>query len=246
MMDQTRVEMLAHAEEEFPRESCGLILNINGRERYQRCKNLAAGSDHFIMDTWDNVLAEDRGEAIAVVHSHPLTDAKPSQADLVGCERSGLPWYITSWPKAEIERLDPSGYEAPLTGRAFAYGVLDCFELWRDYYLRELNIKVPERPIDALNPNWWKRGPKGEAPLDLYMDGYEAGGFVKVSEGDLRKHDVLLIQLSSDVANHCAIYLGDNMMLHHVWGRLSCREPWGGYWLKHTRACLRHSTLMED
>ena len=33
---------LAHAKDQDPKECCGLLLNIRGKERYHPCRNLSA------------------------------------------------------------------------------------------------------------------------------------------------------------------------------------------------------------
>jgi cell wall-associated NlpC family hydrolase len=54
---------------------------------------------------------------------------------------------------------------------------------------------------------------------------------------------VVLMQVKSKVANHGAVYLGDDKLLHHLHGRLSCHDVYGGYWARHTLAVVRHRSL---
>ena len=82
---------LSHAKEEDPKESCGLLLNIKGKEKYFPCRNLSLNNNQcFMIDPEDYVRADNLGQIISVVHSHPITPPTPSQADLIECERSGL------------------------------------------------------------------------------------------------------------------------------------------------------------
>ncbi|MCP3065729.1 NlpC/P60 family protein [Myxococcus sp. K38C18041901] len=150
------------------------------------------------------------------------------------CERWGLPWLIVNVPVGHWQVLVPSGYRAPLVGRPFSHGVLDCFALIRDYYADVMGLALPdfERPDD-----WWLKGG------NLYLEGYERAGFVDVTGAPLREHDVLLMQLRAPVPNHAGVYLGADVVLHHLQASLSRRETYSGFWERITRRVVRHRSL---
>jgi Cell wall-associated hydrolases (invasion-associated proteins) len=83
---------------------------------------------------------------------------------------------------------------------------------------------------------FWERGE------NLYVDGFKSQGFRQVSLDDLRRGDGILMQLGADLPNHGAIYLGNQQILHHVQGRLSSRDVYGGYYVKNTAMALRHES----
>lgn len=222
-----------HAEREYPRECCGLVVDIDGTPEFRPCRNMAAlgSTDHFILHPDDYAAAETLGTIVAVVHSHPNASATPSQADRVSCEASGLLWYIASWPGQQLEYIQPTGYQAPLVGRVWAHGVLDCYTLIRDWYKLERGVTLPDY---ERTDNWWRHG------QNLYMENFASAGFLSVDMADMQPGDVLLMQVLANVANHAAIYLGNGVILHHLHGRLSCREVFGGYYRKHTVKVLRY------
>lgn len=235
MQDSTTQAIRDHAAREYPRECCGVVIVRKGREKYVPCRNMAStgeGEDYFILNGADYAAAEEEGSIIAIVHSHPNTSPQPSQADLVGCEASGLPWVIVNWPTGQIVQFQPSGYKAPLTGRVFSHGILDCYSLIQDYYKEVLHIQLPDAERQYL---WWETG------QNLYMDNFERAGFRKVE--DLQLHDVILIQLASTKANHGAVYIGNDYILHHPQHRLSSRDVYGGYWRKNTVCFIRHKDV---
>ncbi|MCO5168096.1 MAG: M67 family metallopeptidase [Planctomycetes bacterium] len=101
----------AHAEADYPRECCGLLLGPAGGPPWRattahRAKNLDAerAHDRYLMDPADRLAAEEaaRAAGLAVVgfyHSHPDHDAYFSQTDLQRSEEHqwGEPWVPPSY-----------------------------------------------------------------------------------------------------------------------------------------------------
>lgn len=220
-----------HAVTEAPREACGLVVIIKGRERYWPCRNLAVGTDQFVLDPVDYAAADKAGDIMTVVHSHPSTPAEPSQADRVSCEASGLPWLVYGVQAGRWAYLEPSGYQAPLVGRQWSHGVLDCYSLIRDWFRIERGLKLPD--FDRRD-EWWLAGG------NLYLENFRAAGFAEIDPADIQPGDGILMRVMSPVPNHGAVYLGDNRILHHVQGRLSCRDNYTEFWRQRTTQVVRH------
>ena len=228
-------EALLHAKKEDPKESVGVLLNIKGKEKYFPCRNLSMNSNQcFILDPEDYVKADNLGEIIAIVHSHPITPPEPSEADRVSCEHSNLKWYIVN-PKTETwGYCEPCGFKPPLRGRQWVWGLQDCYSLVRDWYKQEKNIELrdwtrPTTPEEfLLNPMFeqcaWRTGFR-----ELRSD-------EKLINGDL-----LFMSIGSPGLNHVAIFL-DGDVLHHLADRLSCKEPYSEWLLKCTGKRLRYAS----
>ncbi|MFY2993967.1 C40 family peptidase [Achromobacter xylosoxidans] len=255
MLKRTMQAIRDHGVATYPQECCGLVLKAGRREWYVPCRNTAASEEHFVMSAQDYAAAEESGRIVAVVHSHPDAPAMPSEADRVACEASGLPWYIVAVEKdpdgkvkaGEIRGFTPEGFQAPLLGRQFAHGVLDCYSLVRDWYARERGIRLPDF---AREDGWWQPGHAG----DLYMDHYAEAGFRPLAPHEtMAPGDVVVMQVRSDRANHAGVFIGPeplreapdlfplpDAMLHHLYGRDSERVVYGGFWREATRLVLRY------
>jgi len=81
---EIRAELAAHARDEAPNEACGLIVLRQGRaERYVRGRNRLASPYRYELDVDPEIwFLEDEGYELAVFHSHPETDPRPSRTDL--------------------------------------------------------------------------------------------------------------------------------------------------------------------
>lgn len=245
-------DIRVHAIKEYPRECCGVVIALGRKELYVPCRNDASGKESFILNPMDYSEAEDRGKIITIVHSHPDEPSTPSQADRVSCESTGVPWFIISVRKEkelvtthDFQIVSPVGYKAPLLGRRFYHGVLDCYTIVKDWYEREKGIILLDFERDD---QWW------ETEQELYIENFEKAGFYRLPEdAPLLPGDVIMMQLRSKRTNHAGVFIGEqtlkeephihpvpNAMLHHVYGMLSERVVYGGYWKNITRLVVRY------
>ena len=187
------------------------------------------------------------GNIVAIVHSHPNGDILPSDSDKVQMQVHGLPWVITNGK--DFDTHYPTPFTAPLVGREYHHGVLDCFAIVRDYFAREHGIKIDDfERTDA----WWE-DPNNPS---LYLDNFEQQGFVQVD--NLQPHDVILCRVGkTHHVNHALIYLGDyqlqsedvsptlgDIVLHHPYGGLSRREIYGENWQRRAVITVRHKDFV--
>jgi cell wall-associated NlpC family hydrolase len=145
--------------------------------------------------------AEDAGRILAVVHSHPDAPAQPSEADRASCEATGLPWVIVSVREGQFEELHqfaPTGWQAPLLGRQFFHGVLDCYTLVRDWYRREAGSSCRTLSVPTTG------GTRARTSICSSC----AGRLLAFPMRRRSAGDVVLMAVRSPVANHAGIYLG--------------------------------------
>ena len=237
MIERTRRHIRRIALETPQLEACGVIVADRRRQKVIRCRNLAPDPAHrFILSPEDFAAAGKTGNVIAVWHSHPNGPLAATVADRSACEASGLPWHIYSVPADNFVTIVPSGFRAPLIGREFVWGVHDCGTLVADYYREVLGIELHVEPYP--DSGFWK-----DPCQKPYLQKFYDNGFESIAT-EPRIHDCLLMQLSADEPNHAAIIIDGGMILHHVQGRLSCRDIYGGYWRQITRHILRHRNLL--
>jgi len=234
-------DALFHAKEQDPKESCGLLLNIRGKEKYFPCQNLAITSHQcFIMNPEDFVAGDSLGEIIGIVHSHPTTPPVASEADKISCEDSNLPWYIIN-PKTEAwGYYEPCGFKAPLLGRPWVWGVTDCLSLVEDWYLQEkqISFKKATRP---LTPEIFAENPRSKEDGDFNNYLITAGFRLLAPNDKLQNGDVLAMSILGKGLNHVGIFI-DGDVLHHLGDRLSCREPYNPWLLKCTGGRYRYAS----
>ncbi len=216
--------ILAHSVRCAPAESCGLVIASADGPQYVPCINRSTTPNHFDILTNDYLNALALGEVVAVVHSHP--DGMPylSEGDRARQVASALPWWLVHDGIITRYRCVP-----PLLGRHFEHGVMDCYSLFRDAY----HLAGIEMPDFTRADDWWRHGE------NLYLDNMRETGLYPV-KGDAQPGDIILMCYGCSVANHAAIYLGDQRILHHLPNQLSKREEYNGSWQRRTHSIWRH------
>lgn len=226
---------------EYPNESCGLIVKVGRKTLVVACRNVAQNPQQdFMMHVQDYADAADRGAVVGVWHTHIERSSEPSQADRSGCNNSGLPWYVISVHKTDAGfvlsdplEMVPDDSEMPYIERPYVVGVFDCYSLVRDYYKREHGIVINDYPrIEA----------DGTMGYTFFRTRFAQEGFVRLIDVEPQVGDVFVLQVGED-ANHLAIYVGNDKILHHSRDRFSREDIYGGMWLKHTVLHLRHGSL---
>lgn len=216
-------------------EMCGLFVIREGKIEFEGCKNSAYDTQNsFLIHPADYVRCMDGGEVIGVGHSHVTAPVRPSPEDIVHSENCKLPFVIFQPETNEIDSYAPTGDPVPLVGRKWSLGVSDCYTLVRDYYKTHGVVlgEYVRNNFECLYKD------------TRFLDKFAENGFVDVTGQAPKMHDLVLIQVKADVPNHAAVFISDTIILHHIQGRLSCRDPYGGYWLRNTAKLLRHETWL--
>lgn len=251
--------IIEHANAEYPRESCGVIV---GKE-YIPCTNIASDNNQFRIDPIDLIGASSEGPIKAYVHSHPDGSTDPSIPDKVQMNlpmvlakelddksllKHSLPWIITNGVDVALHK--PNGYKAPLIGRPYHHGLMDCYTLIRDYYSRELGIILNDYSRDD---RWWE----SKKSNSLYLENFEKEGFLEVQ--DIKKHDIILCRLGrTEHVNHAIVFIDDgelssertdevisnSLVLHHPYNQQSLREIYSEQWQRRAAVIIRHKSLI--
>jgi len=222
-----------HFEEWYPNEGCGVLAVVKGKIKWFPCDNVSKTGSDFVIDSKQYINIGHRSDIIAIVHSHPDASNKPSENDIKYCNTIGLPYYIFSYPNMELNILEPKNIKKSLFGRDYEFGVNDCFEAARDYYIAK-NLSIPKRPL--FEDDWWKKS------LDYFTEEYISTWNFKKVEGNMKEGDFLVFTINASVGNHCGVYLGDDIFYHHAENRISCRENLYPYWKQYITGVYRYAT----
>lgn len=116
----------------------------------------------------------------------------------------------------------------------FQWGQDDCFGLVRKFFADNFDIRI----TNYARPTNWKAGDIDLPRMLFAREGFEM--YPDWKKSDLRPGDVLLMAVGDTTANHFAVYVGDNTIIHHLYGRTSSQELLRDFWRNSVCYVLRH------
>lgn len=211
-------EILKYCQAAEPNEACGFIL-ADGT--FYPCANASESPQEAFSIRGDEWVRCGQDVA-AIVHSHPSGESFLSGADRQVQVQSDLPWWLVVG--GEIKKFKPVPH---LRGRMFKYGKYDCYTILEDaYHLAGIDLMEYER-----------KGLDVEMSDNAFVVNLPKSGFYQVDEP--QAGDVILLSMNGQ-ANHAALYIGKNRVIHHAYGFLSRIEEMDNEWLKRTHSYWRH------
>lgn len=117
-------EIIDHARAEAPNECCGILAGKEGRAlRLYRAVNAEASPYRYNIDPQDlyriHTEVEERGWAfLAIYHSHPKSEAYPSETDVRRSQLPGAGQTVDAWPDVYHLIVSLADPQSPLI-RAF-------------------------------------------------------------------------------------------------------------------------------
>lgn len=224
-----------------PEESCGLFIQYERNYPIEFCSlpNIAKEREkEFEMDPVLFYKLEKQYEIKAIVHSH-TNYPHASKKDMEMQQKMKTPWGIVNFHKGAAREVFFFGDQLPIQdfiGRPFHHGVYDCYGIIRDFY-RMCKISMIDHPRGY---RWWNlKGP------NLLTEHYKDNGFYRIKENQLQPGDVIFMNIGGNQINHAALYIGENLILHHLVNRLSRREPYT-IWQRRSNFIVRHKDAQKN
>lgn len=121
-------------------------------------------------------------------------------------------------------------------GLQHQYGVVDCIEIIRHFYLNELEIDFPLPSYDK-SANWMKQF----SPDNI--DEWASKCAIKVNLTDAQDYDVMAFR-SKKLIIHFGMFLKPTKMLHIEEGRASRIDTLSSEWVESIHAIYRHEKMV--
>lgn len=122
----------------------------------------------------------------------------------------------------------------PFLGREYSAGRLDCYSVLRDFIAQEFQLVLPNF---ARPERFWE-----DPHLDLYGR-YLSQGFKPVLDQPITLGDVLLMPIRTAINSHAAMVVDDNLILHHLPGRISSVDALYPRWARQANVVIRHPLI---
>lgn len=232
--DELSNEFRAYVITKYPNEACAYV--IDGK--LVPVDNISATpQDTFELSTADQTL---QLKASCFLHSHPNGTNSPSLLDMVSQKAARIPFGIVTCSNDSASFpifLSDANLSIDLKERMFIHGIFDCYSQIRSYYFQTRGVTLPDFPRDD---KWWEDAP--DTYTDLYLRNFEKANFSSIHKSEeMKEGDVILMNiLGGNVVSHAAIYLGNGLILHHLYNRLS-KEDHAPSWKKFYHTVVRYN-----
>lgn len=114
---------------------------------------------------------------------------------------------------------------------------IDCFNLIKHIYKKELNIELPYTTrnfCDIIDENWYSR------THERLIDNVSTTKYGWEKTDKLEPYNVITMTMgSSNITNHCAIYIGNNKILHTLQNHKSHIAVYGSYYKQYTMGIFK-------
>jgi cell wall-associated NlpC family hydrolase len=118
---------------------------------------------------------------------------------------------------------------------------LDCYNLCRYVYKEELAISIPQASHEFCNivdDDWYLKTTE-----NLFENGAKSSCWEPVKE--LKPFDIILMSFgSTNITNHCALYLGSNKILQIMINKPSWVCTYGKYYKQYSTGNYRWKNLV--
>lgn len=109
---------------------------------------------------------------------------------------------------------------------------IDCFNLIKHIYKQELNIDLPYTTrnfCDILDENWYFR------THERLIDNVSTLNYGWERTEILEPYNVItMVMGTSSITNHCAMYIGNNRIIHTIQNHKSHIAVYGSYYKQYT------------
>jgi len=218
-----------HAIDEHPKECCGLIVENNKKYKALKCRNVSVTpSTSFSLDPIDYLRHSSKGEIRGVYHSH-REGSDFSESDKTNSCYHEVNYIMYNLKDNSFHEFSPKKQQILYLNKPFKIGVNDCFTLVRDYLEKNFNIHFSKEVSEAYSFGAQKQNlSKAIQLIDEVTLNHGMEGFVKMfisNAADFRKNDILVMGLKDEnEPMHLAIYLGNEMIMHHPRNKYATTE----------------------
>lgn len=220
-----------HAIKDSPFECCGFVVEHKSNFFCIPVKNIAKDKENdFRISTQDFLNIKSNFNILYIYHSHPQDNFDFSNSDKISADRLQINYILYCCKNNEFKIYEANTFKNKYIGRFYEYRKYDCFTLIRDYYLNELNqnldINYTESIIDIDVKQY-------------FIDNYKNKNLRMISANEkIKENDILLIDGIRN-NSHCALYLGNNKILHQPMFSFSKIENYCNFHRRHTDLVFR-------